>query len=106
MPENNIDKILKKYNTEVKRHMSVLSEDFKDQVKTLAEQFEDVQKDVKQVKAEVSKVGNDVSKLREDNAIIKMDLGIIKNHLKKKVDYDEFTLLEQRVSILEAKVKQ
>ena len=99
MPEKNIDKILKKYNQEVKRHMSVLTEDFKDRVKTLAEQLTDVQKDTKQVKSEVAK-------LREDNAIIKMDLGIIKNHLKKKVDYDEFTLLEQRVSVLEAKVKQ
>ena len=102
----NIDKILKKYNREIKRHMSVLTEDFKDKVKLVSEQVSFNTEKIDGVQKDINEIKESVSRLRDDNAIIKMDLGIIKNHLKKKVDYDEFTLLEQRVSVLEAKVKR
>lgn len=42
---------------------------------------------------------------KEDVEIIKMDIEFIKNSLKKKVDAEEFSVLEKRVAFLEAKVR-
>ena len=41
--------------------------------------------------------------LMEDTSALKDDMQIVKKELKKKVDYDEFLLLVQRVNKLEAK---
>lgn len=42
---------------------------------------------------------------KEDVEIIKMDIEFVKNSLKKKVDTEEFSVLEKRVAFLEAKVR-
>ncbi len=46
----------------------------------------------------------DVSILKEDVSILKEDMQIVKKEIKKKVDYDEFISLVQRVSKIEAKI--
>ncbi len=42
-----------------------------------------------------------IAKNTEDLEIIKTDIEFIKNSLKKKVDIDEFSVLEKRVAFLE-----
>ena len=46
-----------------------------------------------------------MGKILTDLGIVKEDIEFIKRDLKKKVDVDEFTTLEIRVSRLESKVK-
>ena len=43
-PDPKIREILREYNKDVKRHMSVLSEDFSGQVQLIAEQYGDIKK--------------------------------------------------------------
>ncbi len=88
---------LKEHTEEIKRHISVLKEDFDSQVKTVAEQYGSIEQ----------KLDNNaklMNKTTEDVAVIKMDIEFIKNSLKKKVDLEEFEALERRVGVLEAKV--
>jgi hypothetical protein len=46
-----------------------------------------------------------VAQNTEDIAIMKTDLSFIKQNLKRKVDIDEFEVLEKRVLFLENKLK-
>jgi hypothetical protein len=78
------DTVLKRYNADIKRHMSALSEDFQKRVSVVAEM---------------------IGPLMEDVSIIKNNVEIIKGSLKTKVDYDEFLALEKRLSILESKIR-
>ncbi|MBI2041566.1 MAG: hypothetical protein HYT20_00920 [Candidatus Nealsonbacteria bacterium] len=94
----NVDKILKKYNQDVKRHMGVLTESFKDEVKIVSEQ---VAANTEQITA----IREDVDKVRDDIGVIKLDIEIIKNDLKQKVSREEFVILEKRVGLLEARRK-
>ncbi|WP_179293931.1 hypothetical protein [Candidatus Methanoperedens nitratireducens] len=43
--------------------------------------------------------------MKEDIGIMKTDMEFIKNSLKRKVDIDEFSVLEKRVAALESKVR-
>lgn len=43
--------------------------------------------------------------LKEDMDIVKTDMEFVKNSLKRKVDIEEFSVLEKRVSALESKVR-
>lgn len=47
-----------------------------------------------------------IAKNTENIEIIKSDIGFIKNSLKKKVDIDEFSVLEKRVALLERKFQR
>lgn len=53
---------------------------------------------------DVSILKEDVSILKEDVSMLKDDMQIVKKELKKKVDYDEFMSLVQRVNKLESKI--
>lgn len=109
---------------EMKRYLGSLAEDFTDKVKGLGEGLKIVmEKQDKQTKilnshteilnrhekilnSHTEMIGNimeDVSVLKEDVSILKDDMQIVKKELKKKVDYDEFLSLVQRVNKLEAK---
>ena len=59
--------------------------------------------DVSILKDDVSILKNDVSILKDDVSILKDDMQIVKKELKKKVDYDEFLSLVQRVNKLESR---
>ncbi len=43
--------------------------------------------------------------LKEDMDIVKTDMEFVKNSLRRKVDIEEFTVLERRVAALESKVR-
>ncbi len=43
--------------------------------------------------------------MKEDIEITKVDVEFIKNSLKRKVDIEEFVVLEKRVAALESKVR-
>ncbi len=46
-----------------------------------------------------------IGSMKEDIGIMKTDMEFIKNSLKRKVDIDEFSVLEKRVAALESKVR-
>lgn len=71
------------------RHIGILSEDFQAKLSIVSEQ--------------VGSLTEKVQVMGEDMREMKVDIASIKNVLDRKVDYDEFTGLEQRVSHLEAK---
>jgi hypothetical protein len=79
--------------------VSVLKED----VSVLKEDVSVLKEDVSVLKEDVSVLKEDVSVLKEDVSVLKDDMQIVKKELKKKVDYDEFLSLVQRVNKLEAK---
>ena len=66
--------------------MSML-ENMNDGIKIIAEQQQDMSKDIREIK--------------EDMNIVKSDIAEIKFELKRKVSYDEFEKLEKRVVKLE-----
>ena len=43
--------------------------------------------------------------IKEDVEMMKVDIAFIKGGLKKKVDAEEFETLENRVALLEAKIR-
>lgn len=47
-----------------------------------------------------------IGSMATDIEIIKSDVEFIKNSLKKKVDIDEFVVLEKRVALLERKLQR
>lgn len=98
MAEENIKKVLEDYKEETKRHFDVVAEDLKDEIKLIAEQHISIQDTLK------SHTEMMVS-IKEDIEVMKLDIEFIKGGLKKKVDYDEHTALERRVSLLEAKLR-
>ncbi len=79
---NDIKKVIEESAEETRRHFDVVAEDLGGKIETVAEQ-----------------VGANTEALQ----IIKQHLEVIKNGLKQKVDLDEFTALENRVSLLEGK---
>lgn len=86
----------KKENNHKSSEIGAMLEHIDDKVTLIAEQYTGLRKDVNIIK-------NDVGILKEDVEIIKMDIEFIKHDLKKKVDRDEFTVLERRVALLESK---
>lgn len=46
-----------------------------------------------------------IAAVKEDTEIIKIDIGFIKNALQKKVDIEQFMVLERRVANLESRVR-
>jgi len=88
--------ILKEQREEYQNYLGVVSEDFKSQVKLIAESMQGMQQ-------QLSIIRDMVVKNTEDIEVIKMDLHIIKDGLKEKVDRDELKVLERRIEILEKK---
>lgn len=70
--------------------IGVLLEDFNSKFDLVAEQT-----------SQIPEIKNKVDGLVENMEIVKTDLEFIKHALKKKVDVDEFAVLERRVALLE-----
>ncbi|MBI3589062.1 MAG: hypothetical protein HY093_01455 [Candidatus Liptonbacteria bacterium] len=83
------------------RHLGVMIESVGDDVKLVAEQYVDLRNDVKSIKQTVESHTEMIGNLSVDLLIVKEDIEFIKGSLKKKVDVDEFSALERRVSLLE-----
>lgn len=73
--------------------IGALLEDFNSKFDLVAEQT-----------AQIPDIKNKVYTLAENMEIVKMDLEFIKNSFKKKVDIDEFAVLERRVALIERRI--
>ena len=130
---SDINPILKEYTEEVKRHISVLKKDFDRTVQTVAEQYNSIDekldshgkkldshgkrldsidekldshgKRLDSIDEKLDSHTEMIDGIKEDITVIKMDTEFVKNSLKKKVDAEEFEILEKRVGVLEAKFR-
>lgn len=96
--EKKLKEILKDEREEFQKYVKVLSEESDSNFKLVAEQYSSL-KETLDHNTEMT------ASTKEDVEIIKMDIEFIKNSLKKKVDAEEFSVLEKRVAFLEAKVR-
>lgn len=106
--EQKLGAILNEQRTEYQRYLGVLAEDFKSQIKLIAESVSGIQEQLIALRDMVVKNTEDIEMIKinmlqtnKDIEIMKGDIGLIKNSLKKKVDVEEFAFLEQRVAALE-----
>lgn len=76
--------------------VGAMLEHIDDKVTLIAEQYVSLNK-------KVDKLEKKVDVIAEDVGVIKMDIEFIKHELKKKVDRDEFAVLERRVALLESR---
>ena len=83
------------------RRLGVVLEHVDGKVSLVAEQYGDIQKDIGVIRKNLDTQTRMLGKLTLDVEIVKEDIEFIKSGFKKKVDLDEFTMLERRVSLLE-----
>ncbi|KKU66535.1 MAG: hypothetical protein UX89_C0022G0003 [Parcubacteria group bacterium GW2011_GWA2_47_16] len=92
-----IEKILKPYNEDVKRHMTALSEDFQGRVKVVAEQFGSLNKKIDKMQTTLESHTEMIGELLIDVTTVKEDVKSIKESLKTKVNHKEFVELKRQV---------
>lgn len=97
--------VSQKVGEEVKRHIDVIREDFDSKVSLIAEQYESIRKTLDSNSEMIAANSVTLTAVKADIEIMKVDVGFIKNSLKKKVDIEEFEVLENRVALLEAKAR-
>jgi len=85
-------RVVEKEQQETRHLFGIMKEDFGSKVELIGEQY--------------GTIKEMIGSLAEDIQIVKSDLQVIKGDLRKKVDYDEFQALAQRVTALEAKVRK
>ncbi len=124
--DKKLKQILKEQSNDFKRHVSTLAEDFHSQVKLIGEQYSSIKetldshtkvldshtKTLESHTAAITSIKDTLDyhtemlgSIKEDIEITKVDVEFIKNSLKRKVDIDEFSILEKRVAALESKVR-
>ena len=127
---DNLEKLLTDYKDETrqhfdqkteetKRHFDIVAEDIQGSIKAVAEQvgantekltahdqrFDKQDQELESIKVKLVTHDQRFDTIEETLDTVKMDIQFIKNGIKKKVDQDEFTVLERRVSLLESRVK-
>ena len=75
-------------------HFGILLEAVSDNVKLVAEQYGDI-------KRTLDSHTEMIGRLAVNLEVVKEDMGFVKNSLKKKIDVEEFSALERRVTLLE-----
>ncbi|MBI2097397.1 MAG: hypothetical protein HYT46_00450 [Candidatus Vogelbacteria bacterium] len=94
---------------EMKRYLGSLKEHFTDGVKAIGEKVdflsEKMDRKFEQVDAKLDSHTEMIGKIMLDIEIIKSDIQIIKTDVKRKVDYEEFSKLEKRVHLIEARFR-
>ena len=113
-----MDDNIKTIVEEVKKYFDVKQTEIIERFDKVDQKFEQIDQRFDKVDQKFSKVDERFDKLEnkiqtvfeqvvantEDLAIVKSDLGTIKHELKRKVSYDEFAALEQRVIAIESKM--
>lgn len=84
--------VVEKDQKETRHLFGIMKEDFDSQVRLIGEQY--------------GAIKEMMGALAEDMQIVKSDIEFVKGSLHKKVDYDEFSALEKRVAMLEAKARK
>lgn len=103
--KGHIASLVKRSNGDIKRYTGALNEEFKGQVKAVAEQYGDLQTNISGIKRTLDSHTEMIGRLAENVEIVKANVEFLKGSMKKKVDYDEFLALERRMSLLESKMK-
>lgn len=96
--EKKLKGILKERSEEFQRYVKILSEESASGLKLVSEQYSSI-KETLDSNTEMT------ASIKEDVEIIKLDIEFIKSSLKKKVDAEEFSVLEKRVAFLESKMR-
>jgi chromosome segregation ATPase len=94
--------------TEVKEKVDVLTEDMtevKEKVDILTDDMIEVKEKVGILTEDMTEVKGKLDVLSNDMSIVKENIEIIKTDVKKKVDHEEFSMLERRVSFIESKIR-
>jgi len=95
-----------KKKTNKNLEVGVLLEDVNHKLDLVIEQvsdISDIKNKVDSLETKVDNLETKVDNLTENMDIVKTGLEFVKNSLKKKVDTDEFTALEHRVTLLESR---
>ncbi len=107
-----LKEILKEYEEhtdkkteEVKRHFDVLNEDIDKKFDLLVEGHEAYEKRFDSIDTKLDSHTEMIGEMKINIEIVKNDIEIIKTSLRRKVDLEDFEVLEKRVKILETKVK-
>jgi len=114
-----VNKKTTRSNLEIQRYLGALHEEHIHALKGIREghdiiirrldghdeKFEGIDKKFEGIDKKLNSHTEMMGKILTDLGIVKEDIEFIKRDLKKKVDVDEFTTLEIRVSRLESKVK-
>ncbi len=100
----------KKYKDEMKTYMGVLYEKFDNDVKVVAEQYLDTNRNLASINKYLGHVDQRLDKLKiktdmlvETVADIKVDTAMIREELGSKADKSEHKKLEHRVTVLESR---
>ncbi|PIU99384.1 hypothetical protein COS59_00020 [Candidatus Wolfebacteria bacterium CG03_land_8_20_14_0_80_36_15] len=107
----------KKQLSAPERHFGVILEDIDSKMDLVLEghqaldvkfskKIEDVSKKIKDVDGKIDIHTEMIGSMAADVEIIKTDIELIKNSLKKKIDIEEFAVLEKRVLLLERKLQR
>lgn len=109
--EEILDKRFDKQDDKFQRHVGVLVERFESQTKLIAEAVSGIQQQLIAIRDMVAKNAEDIQEIkiemfsmRKDMEIMKSDISIIKQNLRRKVDLEDFEILEKRVMFLEKKL--
>lgn len=90
---------VEKGQLETRHVFGIMKEDFDSKMQLIGEQYQGI-------KTTLDGHTEMIGSLAEDVQIIKSDIQVIKGDLKRKVDYDEFSAIAQRVSALESKARK
>lgn len=101
--ELTVQELLKLHNTDMKRYVGSLSEDFQGRVRAIGEQFSGLNRKLDAHDEQFKVVHLTLGSIKEDLEVMKEDLAIIKFDVKKRVTYDDLTTLTKRVLLLEKK---
>jgi len=96
---NEYQNFMKEQRQEFQHFMGILKEETNSQFQLMGEQFQGINN---ALETHAQMLGS----IMEDVSIIKSDVQFLKVDLKKKVDYEEFNALVNRVSLLESKARK
>lgn len=101
MDEGKIQKYIKQVrdeaNEDMKLHLGTLNEMHGETLKTINENFVLVNKKLDSHTEIIGEMKEDIEVIKTDIVVMKEDIKTIKEDLNKKVDYEEFSLLKQKV---------
>ena len=97
--QEHVDKSLKEQIEEYQRYLGVLKENFDSKVQMIIEQYDSIIQRLDAHDARLVAVEKNIE-------IMKVDISFIKGSLKQKVDVEDFSALEKRVILLEAKISR
>ena len=97
---------IKQFSEEIKRYFDEKSEESKRHFDVVAEDISSKLESVAELASDIPDIKEMVVKNTEDIEVMKTDIEIIKQGLRRKVDVEDFAVLEKRVTALESKLQR